>query len=90
VSNLNDKLVMVWDQSMQKEEKFFTKIGMKIYEKDGTTKEEWITPDMMTSTYPVIISTGKDLLIAYEQKKEMKDNSVIIVQRLPNFKKQKF
>ena len=82
VGNLNGKLVMVWDQSMQKEEAFFTKIGMKIYAKDGTAKTEWITPDMMTSTYPVIISTGKDLLIAYEQKKDMKDNSVIVVQRL--------
>jgi hypothetical protein len=87
VSNLNGKLVMVWDQSMQKEEKFFTKIGMKIYEKDGSAKEEWITPDFMTSTYPVIISTGKDLLIAYEQKKDMKDNSVIVVERLSNLVK---
>ena len=89
VGNLNDKLVMVWDQSMQKEETFFTKIGMKIYEKDGTAKIEWITPDMMTSTYPVMLSTGKDLLIAYEQKKDMKDNSVIVVQRLSNLIKYK-
>jgi hypothetical protein len=87
VSNLNDKLVMVWDQSMQKEEKFFTKIGMKIYEKDGSAKEEWITPDFIISTYPVVISMGKDLLIAYEQKKDMKDNSVIIVERLSDLVK---
>jgi hypothetical protein len=86
VGNLNDKLIMIWDQSMQKDEKFFTKIGMKIYDKDDASKEEWITPDFMVSTYPVIISTGKDLLIAYEQKKDMKDNSVIVVQRLSDFK----
>jgi BNR repeat-like domain len=86
VSNSNDKLVMVWDQSMQKEEKFFTKIGMKIYQEDGSAKEEWITPDFMVSTYPVVISTGKDLLIAYEQKKDIKDNSVIVVQRLSDSK----
>jgi BNR repeat-like domain len=86
VGNLNDKLIMIWDQSMQKEEKFFTKIGMKIYDKDGTSKEEWLTPDFTVSTYPVIISTGKDLLIAYEHKKDIKDNSVIVVQRLSDFK----
>ena len=81
VGNLNGKLVMIWDQSMQKGESFFTKIGMKVYEKDGSSKEEWLTPDFMTSTYPVIISTGKNLWIAYEQKKQATDNSIIVVQQ---------
>lgn len=71
---------------MQKQEMVFTKVGIKIYEKDGNTKEERITPDMITSTYPVIISTGKDLLMAYAQKKDIWDNSVIVVQRLSDFK----
>ncbi len=87
VGNLNDKLVMIWDQSMQKDDKFFTKIGIRVFNKKGAFKEEWITPDFMTSTYPVIISSGKDLLVAYEQKKEAKDNSVIVVQRLSDLVK---
>ncbi|MCU0471527.1 MAG: glycoside hydrolase [Arcicella sp.] len=86
VGALNDKLILVWDQSMQKEEKFFTKIGLKVFEKDGSFKEDWITPDFMVSTYPVVLASGKDLLIAYEQKKEATGNSVIIVQRLSDFK----
>lgn len=87
VGVLDNKLVMTWDQSMQKDEKFFTKIGLRIFEKDGSFKEEWITPDFEVSTYPVVLSVGKDLLVAYEQKKEATDNSVIMVQRISNLVK---
>ena len=82
----NNQLVMTWNQSMQKDDKFFTKIGIRVFDKQGNFKEQWITPDFMVSTYPVVMSSGKDLLVAYEQKKEMKDNSVIIVQRMSNFR----
>ena len=82
----NNQLVMTWDQSMQKDDKFFTKIGIRVFDKQGNFKEQWITPDFMVSTYPVVMSSGKDLLVAYEQKKEMKDNSVIIVQRMSDFR----
>jgi hypothetical protein len=34
-----------------------------------------------------VMSSGKDLLVAYEQKKDMKDNSVIVVQRLSDLVK---
>jgi hypothetical protein len=87
VGTLNNQLVMTWDQSMQKDDKFFTKIGIKIFDKQGAFTEQWITPDFMTSTYPVVMSSGKDLLVAYEQKKDMKDNSVIVVQRLSDLVK---
>jgi BNR repeat-like domain len=87
VGVLNNQLVMTWDQSMQKDDKFFTKIGIRVFDKQGSFKEEWITPDFMTSTYPVVMSSGKDLLVAYEQKKEAKDNSVIVVQRLSDLVK---
>lgn len=87
VGVLNNQLVMTWDQSMQKDDKFFTKIGLRIFDKKGNFKEEWITPDFMVSTYPVIMSSGKDLLVAYEQKKEVTDNSVIVVQRKSSDKK---
>ncbi len=87
VGVLNNQLVMTWDQSMQKDDKFFTKIGLRIFDKQGNFKEEWITPDFMVSTYPVVMSSGKDLLVAYEQKKEATDNSVIVVQRLSDLVK---
>ena len=85
VSVLNNQLVMTWDQSMQKDDKFFTKVGIRIFDKQGAFKEEWVTPDFMVSTYPVVMSSGKDLLVAYEQKKQITDNSVIIVQHLSNY-----
>jgi hypothetical protein len=87
VGVLNNQLVMTWDQSMQKDDKFFTKIGIKIFDKHGAFTEQWITPDFMVSTYPVVMSSGKDLLVAYEQKKDMKDNSVIVVHRLSDLVK---
>jgi BNR repeat-like domain len=87
VGVLDNQLVMIWDQSMQKDDKFFTKIGLRIFDKQGNFKEEWISPDFMTSTYPAVMSSGKNLLVAYEQKKEAKDNSVIVVQRLSDLVK---
>lgn len=81
VSNLDNKLVMVWEQSMQKDEAFFTKIGLKIFDK-GSVKEEWISPDGMVCNYPVVLAVGKDLLVAYEQKKDIKDNATIVIQRI--------
>jgi BNR repeat-like domain len=87
VSVLDNQLVMIWDQSMQKDDKFFTKIGLRIFDKQGNFIEEWITPDFMVSSYPAVISSGKDLLVAYEYKKEATDNSVIVVQRLSDLVK---
>lgn len=84
----DNQLVMAWDQSMQKDDKFFTKIGIRIFDKQGAFKEVWITPDFMVSTYPVVMSSGKDLLVAYEQKKDMKENSVIFIERFNDFVKQ--
>jgi hypothetical protein len=81
VSNLDNKLVLVWEQSMQKDEAFFTKIGLKIFDK-GTVKEEWISPDGMVCNYPVVLAVGKDLLVAYEQKKDIKSNAIITIQRI--------
>jgi hypothetical protein len=97
VANHNGNLVMIWDQSYQQGDGFVTMLGLKIYSKAHISMngenygydEMIIRPDAKSCTYPVVMSVGKDLLIAYEQKKEMNDNSVIIVQRLQNFKKQK-
>ncbi|PWK23366.1 BNR repeat protein [Arcicella aurantiaca] len=81
ISNLNDNLVLVWEQSMQKDDTFFTKIGLKIFGKDRL-KQEWLTPDGMVCNYPVVMAVGEDLLIAYEQKKDIQSNSTIIFQRI--------
>jgi hypothetical protein len=80
IANFNGNLVVVWDESFEKNGEYFTKIVLRTIYKNGTEKTENLTSDNANATYPVILPTKKGLLVAYEMQKE--DNKVLIVNQL--------
>ncbi|MCU0338834.1 MAG: glycoside hydrolase [Spirosomaceae bacterium] len=73
-----ENLVVVWDESMEKEGRFFTKIGLRVLDKKGKIlSTSYLTPDFENATYPVLLATKQGLLLAYESKKE-NQNMVIM------------
>ena len=80
LATLNDKLVWLWDESMEKNGTYFRRIGMRTLPgKDVHTT--YITPEFTMASYPVALALKNSLIVAYEQQKEGQ-NSVIIYQRI--------
>lgn len=75
--SVKEKLVMVWDESMEKDEKYFSKIGLCVFNKQGKGTISYLTPNFENATYPVIMATPKGFLIAYEHQKE--DGKTVIM-----------
>jgi len=58
VSVLSDqRLAIVWDESVQVQDKFYKKIGMQIRNEDGLAQSiQYLTPDTVLASYRVISS----------------------------------
>lgn len=77
IVSVKEKLVMVWDESMEKDEKYFSKIGLCVFDKQGKGTISYLTPNFENATYPVLMATSKGFLIAYEHQKE--DGKTVIM-----------
>jgi hypothetical protein len=68
VSVLPDqRLAIVWDEPVQVKDKYFKKIGLQMRSADGQTQSiQYVTPDTVQASYPVISSIGDhDAIIAF-------------------------
>jgi len=74
-------LVVVWDESMEKNDQYFSKIALRNLYKNGTEKTTYITADFDNASYPVVLPTSQGLLIAYELQKPNQE-PVIVVSRI--------
>lgn len=77
IVSVKEKLVMVWDESMEKDEKYFSKIGLCVFDKQGKGAISYLTPNFENATYPVLMATSKGFVIAYEHQKE--DGKTVIM-----------
>lgn len=60
------KIVIVWDEAMQKGDKYNNWIGMQVRDEKGNVlKSEFITPDSAVASFPVIIPVQSIVLVAY-------------------------
>jgi hypothetical protein len=68
----NNEVVVVWDESLQVGSSFYKRIGVqKRARGQALSDKQFITPDTMTCTYPVISSVADDeIVIAYVMKNQ--------------------
>lgn len=73
-ATVDGKVALVWDEHVKVADGFNSRIGFQARTAAGTPLQKgFLTPDTTTATYPVIISTDKNMsLVAYCQKKNGK------------------
>jgi hypothetical protein len=77
---LNGAIAVVWDESVEKNGEFFTKIALRIIDKNGKESTNYLTADNENATYPVLLPTPNGLLLAYELQKGNEGKAVIVSQ----------
>ncbi len=80
IANLNGNLAVVWDESVEKNGEFFTKIALRIIDKNGKETTSYLTADNENASYPVLLPTPNGLLLAYELQKGNDGKAVIVSQ----------
>lgn len=69
-----DKIVIVWDETVQKENKFNSWIGVQIRDGKGKIiRAEFITPDSSVASFPVILPVKDAALVAWTMRSGDKD-----------------
>lgn len=64
----HDKLILVWDQpSENKTEKFSLQIKLQVLDEKGPIKTTVLTTSKEMANYPTVLSSGQNLIIAYEE-----------------------
>jgi hypothetical protein len=78
----DDRLAIVWDESVQAGDKYYKRIGVQLRSSKGVNEDRrFITGDTSMATYPVVSPSGDNsLFIAYTMKKGK--DSYIIGQRV--------
>ncbi|AEI46579.1 exo-alpha-sialidase [Runella slithyformis] len=80
IADLNGNLAVVWDESFEKNGEFFTKIALRIIDKNGKESTSYLTADLENASYPVLLSTPNGLLLAYEWQGKGAKKTVIVSQ----------
>jgi hypothetical protein len=63
------KLALFWDERSEKEGQTNFRVGLQIRSTDGQAlRREFITPEEVSASYPVVMATPTHLLVAYTQK----------------------
>lgn len=67
----DERLAIVWDESVQVNDKYYKRIGLQLRSAKGVNEEqEFITGDTLMATYPVVRALDKDhLFVSYTLKK---------------------
>lgn len=67
----NDEVAVVWDEYSEKSDSFYNRISLLIRSKTNKTKPNYITPEFVNATYPVVLKLNNgNLLISWTQKEE--------------------
>jgi hypothetical protein len=73
-STIDENLMIVWDEPVKQEGTFNKRIGMQVRSSMGEVHTTgFITPATMNASYPVIIKTGDNILVAFSVKKDEKN-----------------
>ncbi|MFN8343476.1 MAG: sialidase family protein [Spirosomataceae bacterium] len=80
IARFNRSLAVVWDESVEKNGEFFTKIALRTISENGKETTVYLTADNENATYPVLLPTSKGLLLAYELQEENDGKTVIVSQ----------
>jgi len=63
------KLALLWDERSEKEDQTNFRVGMQIRAANGQIlRREFITPNAVSASYPVVLAMPTHLLVAYTQK----------------------
>lgn len=89
LATANGQLIWVWDESMEikkpgEESRFIQRIGMRKIVNGKAMSVTYLTPTDINAAFPVILTTKKGLLVAYEQQKDQQ-NSVIVSRWIESF-----
>lgn len=71
-------LAVVWDESMEKNDRYFSKIALRFIHKNGAEKTTYLTTDFDNASYPVLLSTSQGLLVAYELQKPNQEPIIVV------------
>jgi hypothetical protein len=80
IANFSGNVAVVWDESVEKDGEFFTKIAMRIIDKNGKETTTFLTADHENASYPVLLPTPNGLLLAYEWQAKDAEKAVIVSQ----------
>jgi len=80
IANFNGNVAVVWDESVEKDGEFFTKIVLRIIDKNRKETTSFLTSDHENASYPVLMSTPNGLLLAYEWQAKGAEKTVIVSQ----------
>lgn len=69
------KIVVVWDETVRKEDKLYKRIGMQVRTAEGFEPvDQYITEDTSFASYPVLFPTGsREMSVAYTVKANGKE-----------------
>ncbi|AKD57575.1 sialidase family protein [Spirosoma radiotolerans] len=86
VATVGDQLVWVWDEAISTDGSgemgsFVQRIGMRTFAQGKASATTYITPETVNATYPAVLATKHGVLMAYEQKKD-NGNSTIVVRTM--------
>ncbi|GAB3772304.1 sialidase family protein [Spirosoma horti] len=86
VATAGDQLVWVWDEAISTDGSgemgsFVQRIGMRTFAQGKSSATTYITPETVNATYPAVLATKHGVLMAYEQKKD-NGNSTIVVRTM--------
>ncbi|MCP1382710.1 exo-alpha-sialidase [Runella salmonicolor] len=84
IANWNGNVAVVWDESVEKDGEFFTKIALRIIDKNGKETTTFLTADHENASYPVLLPTPNGLLLAYEWQAKDAEKAVIVSQWVGN------
>ncbi|HAK78783.1 MAG TPA: hypothetical protein DCR35_05260 [Runella sp.] len=71
-------LAVVWDESVEKNEQYFSKIALRFIQKNGTEKTTYLSTDFDNASYPVLLPTTQGLLVAYELQKPNQEPVIVV------------
>jgi hypothetical protein len=74
----DDDLVVVWDETVQKGEKYNAWIGLQQRDAEGKTMStRYVSPDTAVSEFPVILSAGDNSIVLAYSTKGSKNKQVV-------------
>jgi hypothetical protein len=73
----NGSVGIVWEETIQKDSTYYSKIVLQLIKPDGQQAKQDITADNLNASFPVIISTAKnEIFVAWVQQSDESKNKI--------------
>ena len=84
ITTQNDRLLWVWDESFQTGTNpeggpmYTQKICLQAFMRNKPGEVSYLSPETAQASYPAILTTKTGVMVAYEERKTLTDNAVIV------------